>query len=305
VEAKVRWADHVFAGGENVTVFGVGVPAPRHLAPGTVMRVEMSELRDKVTRGLPLNDEIVIDAHCHMGRWANFNIPHGDAAGMVAQMDRLGIRACVSAHHASIGPDFRFGNDEVLQAMADFPGRIYGYATVNPNYPEAEIVEEMERCISAGMVGVKIHPDTHQCMVDDEKYRPVWEFANERALPLLSHTGIGGKNPVKTFESLAEKYPNVKIILGHAGFGSEGANQSIETARKYPNIYPEITGSVVVYGTLERMVRAVGADRILFGTDLPFLDPRPQLGRVAFAKISDDEKRMILGLNASRLFGIT
>ena len=50
--------------------------------------------------------------------------------------------------------------------------------------------------------------------------------------------------------------------------------------------------------------RAVGADRILFGTDLPFLDPRPQLGRVAFAKISDDEKRLVLGLNAARVLGI-
>ncbi len=52
------------------------------------------------------------------------------------------------------------------------------------------------------------------------------------------------------------------------------------------------------------MVHEAGADRVLFGTDLPFLDPRPQLGRVAFAKISDDEKRLILGLNASRIFGI-
>lgn len=264
----------------------------------------MSELKEKASLGIPLADELVIDAHCHMGRWFNFNVPNGDAAGMVAQMDRLGIRACVSAHHSSIGPDFRYGNDEVLQAMADFPGRIYGYATINPNYPEKEVAAELERCISAGMVGVKFHPDMHQCAVDDAKYRAAWEYANEHHLPLLSHTGTGGRNPVKSFEKLAEIYPNVTVILGHAGFGSEGANHSIEAASKYPNIYPEITGSVVVYGTLERMVNRLGADRVLFGTDIPFLDPRPQLGRVAFAKISDDEKRKVLGLNAARIFGI-
>jgi hypothetical protein len=188
--------------------------------------------------------------------------------------------------------------------MADFPGRIYGYATMNPHYPVAELIAELDRCISAGMLGVKLHPDMHQCPVDDTRYRPVWEYANEHHLPLLSHTGTGGRNPVKTFEKLAEMYPNVSIILGHSGFGSEGAQQSIEAALKFPNIYPEITGSVVVYGTLERMVNRAGADRVLFGTDIPFLDPRPQLGRVAFAKISDDDRRKVLGLNAARIFKI-
>jgi hypothetical protein len=175
---------------------------------------------------------------------------------------------------------------------------------VNPNYPEADIVAELERCISAGMVGIKIHPETHQRSADDAGYTPVWEYANAHSLPLLSHTGTGGQCAVKTFEKLAETYPNVKILLGHAGFGSEGADQSIEAANKFPNIYMDITGSNAVYGTLERMVRRAGADRVLFGTDMPFLDPRPQLGRVAFAKIADDEKRLILGLNAAKIFGI-
>ena len=264
----------------------------------------MSKIREKVINGAPLTNELVIDSHCHMGFWANFNVPRGDAAGMVSAMDRLGIKACVAAHHSSIGPDFRFGNDEALKAMADFPGRIYGYATVNPNYPD-EMADEIERCISAGMVGIKLHPEMHKVAVDDERYRPAWEYANERGLPVLSHTGTAGLNPIKSFEKLAEEYLDAIIILGHAGFGSEGARQSIEAGRKYPNIYPEITGSTIVYGTLERMVRELGADRVLFGTDLPFLDPRPQIGRVAFAKISDEEKRLVLGLNAQRIFNLT
>ncbi len=264
----------------------------------------MSTFQDKVSEGRPLMDELLIDAHCHMGFYGCFNIPNNTAAGMVAQMDRIGIRACISAHHAAISSDQRYGNDEVLQAMTDFPGRIYGYATASPNYPAAEVTAELERCISAGMIGVKIHPDLHGTNVDDDKYRPVWEFANEKALPLLSHTGVAGRNPVRTFETLAEKYPNVKILLGHSGFGSEGANHTIRAVKNCPNIYAEITGSICVYGTLERMVREAGADRVLFGTDLPFLDARPQVGRVAFANITDDEKRQVFGLNAARIFKI-
>lgn len=288
------------------------------------MGYDMSSIQNKVSQGIPLTDELVIDAHCHMGYYPNFNVPAPSAADMVRWMDRLGVKACVAAHHASIGPDFRYGNDEVLQAMADFPGRIYGYATVNPNYPESELVAELERCISVGsagvltclpdagedtrapsMVGVKLHPDLHQTNVDDDKYRAVWEWTNAHRLPLLSHTSTGGRNAIKTFEKLAEMYPNVSILLGHSGFGSEGAQQCIEACLKFPNLYCEITGSTIVYGTLERMVNRLGAERVLFGTDLPFLDARPQVGRVAFAKISDDDKRKVFGRNAARIFGIT
>ncbi len=265
----------------------------------------MSELQYKVSQGIPLCDELVIDAHCHMGYYPNFNIPAPSAADMVRWMDRIGISACISAHHSSIAPDFRYGNDEVLQAMADYPRRIYGYATVNPNYPESELIAELERCVAGGMIGVKLHPDLHQTGVDDDRYRAVWEWTNEHRLPLLSHTSTGGQNPVRTFEKLAEMYPGVSILLGHSGFGSEGAEHSIEACLRHPNIYCEITGSVVVYGTLERMVNRLGAERVLFGTDLPFLDARPQVGRVAFAKISDEDKRKVFGLNAARVFGIT
>jgi predicted TIM-barrel fold metal-dependent hydrolase len=155
------------------------------------------------------------------------------------------------------------------------------------------------------MIGVKFHPDMHQCAVDDAKYKPAWEFANEHHLPLLSHTSAGSHyNPVKAFEKLADMYPNVSVLIGHSGFGSIGADHTIEVAKKCPNVYADITGSTATYGILERMVGELGADRVLLGTDLPFIDPRSQIGRVAFAKISDDEKRQILGLNASRIFGI-
>lgn len=264
----------------------------------------MSKLKDQVAQGVPLSDELVIDAHCHMGMYGCFHVGKCSAADMVAQMDRIGIKACISAHHSAIAPDQRYGNDEVLQAMADFPRRVYGYATVSPNCPTTETLAELDRCIAAGMIGVKVHPDLHGCSVDDDKYRPVWEFTNDHRLPLLSHTSTGGRNPVKTFEKLAGMYPNVSILLGHSGFGSEGADQTIQVVKNCPNVYAEITGSTVIYGTLERMVREVGADRVLFGTDIPFLDPRAQVGRVAFAKITDEEKRKVFGLNAARIFGL-
>ena len=55
---------------------------------------------------------------------------------------------------------------------------------------------------------------------------------------------------------------------------------------------------------IEQLVNEAGADRVLFGSDTPLMDPRPQIGKIITADISDEAKRLILGGNARRLLRI-
>ena len=57
-------------------------------------------------------------------------------------------------------------------------------------------------------------------------------------------------------------------------------------------------------GVIEELVTKAGADRVLFGSDTPLMDPRPQLGKIITAAIDDDAKRLILGENARGLLGL-
>ena len=61
---------------------------------------------------------------------------------------------------------------------------------------------------------------------------------------------------------------------------------------------------MVDLGLVEMLVGGVGADRLLFGTDLPFLDCRMQIGRMAFSALDDQQLTQVLAGNARRLFGI-
>jgi len=88
----------------------------------------------------------------------------------------------------------------------------------------------------------------------------------------------------------------------HESTGIKGFKRKV--AREYEQYYLDLAGSVLLYGGLETMVERAGAEKILFGTDVPFIDPRPGLGRILCARISDDDKRKILGLNAKRLFDL-
>lgn len=266
----------------------------------------IDELAQKVLHGVPLSDILVVDCHCHMGRWFNFNVPDHSPADMVRWMDRLGIDCCVASHHLCIGPDFREGNRLVFEAAERFQRRIYGYVGVNPNYQPEENIADLERYAShPSMKGVKLHPDMHAYPVDGERYAPIWEWVNAHGAVLISHTWKDSAfSRPETFGRLAEKYPNARIIMGHSASTFDHADVCIPLAKGHPNLFLDLTGSQMFLGVLERIVKRLGSEQVLFGTDLPFLDARPQIGYVTFANIGFEEKKRVLGLNAARLFAL-
>jgi uncharacterized protein len=260
---------------------------------------------DDILAGRPPRAFDIVDCHGHLGYWRGFNIAAPTPADLVRIMDRSGINTIVLSATAGITADYRLGNAQVLQAMRDFPGRIYGYCSINPHYPVQEQRDELARCLKTGMVGVKIHPSLHGYPAGGEGYRAAWEFAQEHNLCLLSHTCVGDPTcAIALFDQLAADYSAVKIILGHSGMGYEGTEQSAALARKYPNVYLDLTMSQCHRGLVERMVAGAGADRVLFGTDLQFIDCRTHLGRLAFSSLDDHALRLIFGANARRLFGL-
>jgi len=259
---------------------------------------------EEVLEGKPVTAFEMIDAHAHLGYWHNFFIPERTAAQMVHAMDRVGIRCCAIAAHAGISTDYRMGNNHVLEAMRDFPGRFVGYCSVNPNYPAHEIRDELKRCFDAGMVAIKLHPGVHGYPVDGEGYRPAWEYADKHGLVVLTHTDASTNSGVVPTGKCAERYPNAKLLFGHSGFGHAGARACAEVARNTTNTYFDVASSMADLGLVEALVDGIGADRVLFATDLPFLDCRMQVGKMAFSQLNDDQMRLVLAGNARRLFGI-
>jgi predicted TIM-barrel fold metal-dependent hydrolase len=81
----------------------------------------------------------------------------------------------------------------------------------------------------------------------------------------------------------------------------EVAVEYAKYAKKYPNCYLQLTYTSVTLGSIEYLVKEVGADRILYGTDAPMRDPRPQLGWLVYANISEEDKRLILGTNMQKV----
>ncbi|MGI6208408.1 MAG: amidohydrolase family protein [Anaerolineae bacterium] len=259
-------------------------------------------IAEAVRQGLSLQDLCpIVDLHVHAGPHYNFAILGHDADSMVRMMDRVGIQALVVAPHLSIGPAGTDGNDLALSLTRAYPGRLLGYAVPYPHEPETAR-DELNRAFDAGLVAIKLHPSMHHYRAVDPGYRVAWEVAQERNSFILTHTWHGDRycTPAMLTE-LAQEYPTVPVIIGHSGGTPEGFPEFIALAKSYPNFYLDTTGSNVTGPWVKRMVQEVGADRVVYGSDIPFIDPRYGLGKVTLSGLDDDQLRQVIRDNGRRL----
>lgn len=256
-------------------------------------------IQELAARGVPLVDMLVIDAHAHLGPFPMIHAPHADAAGLLTSMDQIGVRlTCISSSYA-ICADYRRGNDEVAAVVRAYPDRFAGYAVINPHYPE-DLETELARCLDGlGFWAVKLHPAIHQYPPDGPAYHRVFAWMNERGGVILSHTF----GDAQDLDRLSATYRNVVFVQGHEAGAYDGRTPSpfAPLLRERENVYLDTTLSTVRFGALETLVEAAGADRLLFATDVPFIDNAHQLGRITHARLSDEDKRKILGENVLRL----
>lgn len=255
--------------------------------------------------GHPLNRAgiTIVDAHCHLGPFRDFHIPRAGAAEMIAVADRCGVAVLGISSHLAIGPDWVGGNGATADTVAALPDRLYGYAVASPHHPERVPAHLAAMLARPGMRAIKLHPDLHAHAVTDAGYRPAWEFAAAHGVPVICHTFHNSPYCDPTvFGEIARRYPSLPIVLIHAGAKREAFPAAIAVAREHPSVYLDVSGSFITAAWIVRMVREIGADRVLYSSDVPFIDMRFSLGRVVFSTLTPAEKARVLGENAIRLF---
>jgi len=257
--------------------------------------MEKSRIRARVEEGLPLDDVLVIDAHCHVGG-PGWGYPPFET--IIAWTDLLGFdKLCTLGDH-----------DYQMELLAKYPDRVIACATIiSPHYPD-EIWTELERCYQAGFKCIGELGAAYpywRYPVTGPNWRPVYEFAERHNWSVSFHSDHAGGaewcSPT-AMGKVAEWYPRVPFIINHCGVDDpHGIEESIQVAMMHDNIYLEISSTAARYGAVEQMVSKLGSDRLIFATDGPGLDFARELGQVAYARISDADKESIFGLNFARL----
>lgn len=247
------------------------------------------------------------DLHCHLSGLPG-RTPEERMARLIQYADRMGIaRLCVSMGlKFSFDPspaDFRRENEEVLQALSHWHDRAFGLVYVNPKHVK-ESLAEIDRCIRDGpMVGVKLWVARR---ANAPELDPIVKRATELKAIILQHTwlkitgNLPGESTPMDLAALAARHPNASIICGHTGGDWE---QGIRVVRAHRHVAVELAGGDPVAGITEMAVRELGAERVLYSSDVPGRSFASQLGKVHGAHIPDEAKRLILAGNLKRLLG--
>ena len=242
----------------------------------------------------------VIDVHAH---WGRFHMPMREATlpGLLRVMDVNDIERIVLSSSEAISYDMISGNRSVASLITQSP-RIYGYIFLNPNRL-TDSFQELERyAADPRFVGVKMYSGAYIGQpLNCAGHRKFLERIAARfsRLVILFHCGENDPNNFANIRELGQEFPALNFIMGH--MGSALWSQAIAVARDQKNLYAEICAPVPARTRTEDAVRALGADRVLFGSDYPIINPAYMLGTVLGADISDADRRNILHDNAARL----
>ena len=253
-------------------------------------------------------DGLVMDAHCHIGHdgcrslAANIVAIQGDADGMIELTRRSGIKkTAIMSWAGPLAMESRRGNEIVAEAVRRYPDEVLGLATVNAEYDDPKTIDQIIRRYhdELGFAGLKTFTPNQTIDYDDPLLERWLTYGNEHRLYLVLDPK-GGMAATKTIENLARRYPDLSIHLDHCGQSWEYAKWAAELALRHNNIFAQLNYTLVTNGVIEYLVDHISAERVLFGTDAPMRDPRPQLAWVVFTRLHERQKRLILGENFAR-----
>jgi predicted TIM-barrel fold metal-dependent hydrolase len=238
------------------------------------------------------------------------------AEDVVAHMDASGVdRTVVMGFPWKDGGLCREHNDYLLEAIRKYPNRLIAFATIQPL--DARDAQELERCLSAGMMGMgEVGPDGQKFDIEDKwVLEATAEVLQAHRRPLLVHAsepmgheypGKGKQHPWKLLK-LAQNFPDLAIVLAHWGGGLPIYELMPEVRETLRNVYYDTAASTYLYlfDIFRVAAELVGAERILWGTDHPLLSQEKFLRRVRECGLEDGALELVLGGNAVRLLRLS
>jgi uncharacterized protein len=187
-------------------------------------------------------------------------------------------------------------------------GSTFGFGSVHPFAPDA--LDELERMAALGLKGVKFHPQYQRFAIDDSHAFPVYRKAAALGLITVFHAGLDlgfadsdAASPAAIARALPE-FGGAPVVAAHMGGYC-----------CWQEVYTHLAGLEVYFDTAfshghiplpeaQRIIKRHGADKILFGTDLPWSSVANELAFISSLGLTKEETQQVLGGNAARLLGL-
>ena len=233
----------------------------------------------------------------------------GTVDGLIGSMKDAGVDISVVLPVVTKPSQFESIN-AFAERINSLPG-IISFGGIHPDCEDSE--KKIDALADAGFRGIKLHPDYQSVFIDDERYIRIIKRAVERGMIVSIHAGLdaGLPEPIhcppeKSARMLDLVYSGTDcrdalIVLAHSG-----GCMMTEDVKKYlagRNVWFDLAYTVGEYSAEKtcEVIRAHGADRILFGSDCPWSSPAKELEFVLSLGLGAEKNRLILSENAEKL----
>ena len=274
----------------------------------------------------------------------------------IKEMDAAGIDMQVLSHgapatqrlEASVAVDLaRQVNDRLGELCKAHPKRFAGFAALPTADPKAS-ADELERTVNKlGFKGAMVHGLANGRFLDEPDFWPIFERAQALDVPIYIHPSAPDATVIERYykqytkshpailnaawgftvetgtqavrlvlSGVFDKYPKLKIIVGHLGEGLPFLLWRIDSAFGRPenakttfrDVFSEhfylTTSGNFSDPALLCSVQELGADRILFAVDWPFVENKDGVAWMQQVPLCAEDRAKILSGNARRLLKI-
>lgn len=262
---------------------------------------------------------MIIDAHTHIypqkiaekatqaiGAFYDIKMqmPSGVPDRLIEEGNAAGVTRFVVHSVATKAAQVKSINDFIIKEITEHKEFI-GFMTLHEDMSEEEIAEEIERCVSCGIKGVKLHPDFQKFYIDGENAEKIYRAVGDK-LPILFHTGDDRyeySRPERLM-NIAKKFPKMRFIGAH--FGGYRRWNETDGYKNLDNVFFDTSSSLPFIGaeTAKKLIEKFGAERFFFGTDFPMWNATEEISRFNEIALTDDEKDKIFYKNVTEFLGL-
>lgn len=257
---------------------------------------------------------MIIDVNVHLGHYPFRALRQNTATKMIELMDRNGIaKAVVTSLPALFYRDAHRGNEELFEEAEAHRGRLFPVATVNPKYVgwERDLTEAIERW---KMKAVTLVPEHHGYTLNDGAGRAALTRIAEFGVPVVLTQRFEDRRQrhawdraedlsVNALLEAARAHPSLKFLLSN-WLGLDGA-KLVEAGLKGRCLIDFARLQVVFRKEVPKLIAALGADAIAFGSHAPFDYVGPSLVKLAnIEQLHPADFEKIAGRNAARFLNL-
>ena len=219
---------------------------------------------------------------------------------LLREEQKAGIGRCVISNSAVTPHQVHDVNTFLASAAASHPSFV-GFGSIYPGMDGFE--EELDRIMSLGLRGLKIHPDFQKLPIDDPSGIETYRAVARRGLPVLFHMGDNRYDfsSPERLTNLLRRVPDLQVVAAHFG-GWNIWPQSLAHPQPESVLYDtSSTLGMTDRDIVLRLIDKIGPDRLIFGTDFPMWSPKEELARFLALDLDESSRQKILYKNFMKL----